>query len=169
MWLLLKLFYRTFSQMLRRFGLGLLLIPVTAVALVLFGLHAWTVLAFLLALAVAFWWPVVAAALLPVVMVAVGIAGLVLAATVAGPSGNWVASVAQVFQVNAMGSARAGWVIKTPAGLQVVAVPAGMGRFGSDAGGRGARSARLAGRQAAARRPAAARLGPAEGQRVRAK
>ena len=133
MWLLLKLFYRTFSQMLRRFGLGLLLIPVTAVALVLFGLHAWTVLAFLLALAVAFWWPVVAAALLPVVMVAVGIAGLVLAATVAGPSGNWVASVAQVFQVNAMGSARAGWVIKTPAGLQVVAVPAGMGRFGSGA------------------------------------
>ena len=85
MWLLLKLFYRTFTQLLRRFGLGLLLIPVTAVAVALFGVHAWTLLAFLMALAVAFWWPVVAAALLPVLMVTVGIAGLVLAATVSGP------------------------------------------------------------------------------------
>ena len=32
-----------------------------------------------------------------------------------------------VFQVNAMGSPRAGWVMKTPAGLQVVAVPGGRG------------------------------------------
>ncbi len=130
MWLLLKLFYRTFSQVLRRFGLGLLLIPVTAVALALFGVHVWTVLSFLLALAVAFWWPTVAAALLPVVMIAVGVAGLVLAATVAGPSGNWVTSVAHVFQVNAMGSAQSGWVIKTPAGLQVIQVPVGASRFG---------------------------------------
>jgi signal transduction histidine kinase len=135
MWLLLKLFYRTLSQVLRRFGLGLLLIPVTAVALVLFGLHAWTVLAFVLALAVAFWWPVVAAALLPVIMVAVGVAGLVLAATVAGPSGNWVTSVVNVFQVRAMGSPAAGWVIKTPAGLQVVQVPMSAARFGVIPGG----------------------------------
>jgi signal transduction histidine kinase len=131
MWLLLKLFYRTFSQVLRRFGLGLLLIPVTAVALALFGMHVWTVLAFLIALAVAFWWPAVAAALLPVVMVTVGIAGLVLAGTVTGPAGNWVSSAMTVFQVNAMGSAKAGWVIKTPAGLQVVEVPVGMGQFGA--------------------------------------
>jgi signal transduction histidine kinase len=135
MWLLLKLFYRTLSQVLRRFGLGLLLIPVTAVALVLFGLHAWTVLAFVLALAVAFWWPVVAAALLPVIMVAVGVAGLVLAATVAGPSGNWVTSVVNVFQVRAMGSPAASWVIKTPAGLQVVQVPMSAARFGVIPGG----------------------------------
>jgi signal transduction histidine kinase len=131
MWLLLKLFYRTFSQLLRRFGLGLLLIPVTAVALALFGLHAWTVLAFLLALAVAFWWPTVAAALLPVIMVAVGVAGLVLAATVAGPSGNWVNSVVNVFQVKAMGPARADWVIKTPAGVQLIPLPVAMGGFGA--------------------------------------
>jgi signal transduction histidine kinase len=129
MLLLLKLFYRTLTQVLRRFGLGLLLIPVTAVALALFGVHAWTVLAFVLALAVAFWWPVVAAALLPVIMVAVGVAGLVLAATVAGPSGNWVASAIHVFQVNAAGSPQAGWVIKTPAGLQVVQLPVAA-RFG---------------------------------------
>ena len=135
MWLLLKLFYRTLSQVLRRFGLGLLLIPVTAVALVLFGLHAWTVLAFVLALAVAFWWPVVAAALLPVIMVAVGVAGLVLAATVSGPGGNWVSSAVSVFQVNAMGSPARGWVIKTPAGLQVVQVPVSAARFGVIPGG----------------------------------
>jgi signal transduction histidine kinase len=130
MWLLMKLFYRTFAQLLRRFGLGLLLIPVTAVALVLFGLHAWTVLAFLLALAVAFWWPTVAAALLPVIMVAVGVAGLVLAATVSGPGGNWVRSAVSVFQVSAIGSPKAGWVIKTPAGLQVVQLPVAAARFG---------------------------------------
>jgi len=129
MWLLLKLFYRALSQVLRRFGLGLLLIPVTAVALALFGVHAWTVLAFVLALAVAFWWPVVAAALLPVIMVAVGVAGLVLAATVTGPSGNWVTSAIKVFQVNAT-PAGVGWVIKTPAGLQVVPLPVSAARFG---------------------------------------
>jgi signal transduction histidine kinase len=134
MWLLLKLFYRTFTQLLRRFGLGLLLIPVTAVAVALFGVHAWTVLAFLLALAVAFWWPVVAAALLPVLMVTVGIAGLVLAATVSGPAGNWVTSVVNVFQVKGM-PAKADWVIKTPAGLQVVAIPPTMARFGAGPAG----------------------------------
>ncbi len=137
MLLLLKLFYRTLSQVLRRFGLGLLLIPVTAVALALFGVHAWTVLAFVLALAVAFWWPVVAAALLPVIMVAVGVAGLVLAATVAGPQGNWVASAIRVFQVNAAGSPSANWVIKTPAGLQVVQLPQAVARFGGIPGGPG--------------------------------
>ncbi|HEY9241716.1 MAG TPA: histidine kinase [Streptosporangiaceae bacterium] len=131
MWLLLKLFYRTVSQILRRFGLGLLLIPVTAVSLALFGVHVWTVLAFLLALAVAFWWPVVAAALLPVIMVAVGIAGLVLAATVTGPSGNWVRSAISVLQVNAVGPAKGNWVIKTPAGPQVVAFPVAVGGFGA--------------------------------------
>jgi signal transduction histidine kinase len=136
MWLLLKLFYRTLSQVLRRFGLGLLLIPVTAVALLLFGLHAWTVLAFVLALAVAFWWPAVAAALLPLLMVTVGVAGLVLAATLAGPSGNWVTSVVNAFQVRAVGSP-ASWVIKTPAGLQVVQLPVTATRFGVIPGGSG--------------------------------
>lgn len=126
----MKLFYRTFAQLLRRFGLGLLLIPVTSVALVLFGLHAWTVLAFLLALAVAFWWPTVAAALLPVMMVAVGVAGLVLAATVTGPGGNWVRSAVSVFQVSAKPGGGANWVIKTPAGLQVVQLPVAAARFG---------------------------------------
>ncbi len=130
MWLLLKLFCRTFSQLLRRFGLGLLLIPVTAVALALFGLHAWTVLAVLLALAVALWWPAVAAALLPVIMVTVGVAGLVLAATVAGPSGNWMTSVVQVFRVKAV-PVPASWVWKTPAGIQVVPLPVGAGPFGA--------------------------------------
>ncbi len=137
MLLLLKLFYRTLTQVLRRFGLGLLLIPVTAVALALFGVHAWTVLAFVLALAVAFWWPVLAAALLPVIMVAVGVAGLVLAATVAGPSGNWVTSAIRVFQVNAAGPPGVSWVIKTPAGLQVVPLPVAAARFGVIPGGPG--------------------------------
>jgi len=138
MLLLLKLFYRTLTQVLRRFGLGLLLIPVTAVALALFGVHAWTVLAFVLALAVAFWWPVVAAALLPVIMVAVGVAGLVLAATVGGPGGNWVRSAVAVLQVNADGAPPAShWVIKTPAGLQVVQLPGAVARFGGIPGGPG--------------------------------
>jgi signal transduction histidine kinase len=154
MLLLLKLFYRTLSQVLRRFGLGLLLIPVSAVALALFGVHAWTVLAFVLALAVAFWWPVLAAALLPVIMVAVGVAGLVLAATVAGPTGNWVTSAISVFQVHAMGSP-AGWVIKTPAGLQVVQLPMSAARFGVIPGGPGAVSF--------AKMPPGARFGGAPG------
>jgi signal transduction histidine kinase len=160
MWLLLKLFYRTFSQLLRRFGLGLLLIPVTAVALVLFGMHVWTVLAFLLALAVAFWWPAVAAALLPVVMVAVGIAGLVLAATVAGPSANWVTSVVNAFQVKAVGAPQADWVIKTPAGVQVVPLPVGLGGFGAVHAGV------VAGNVPP---PAAARLGQAQARAAAAK
>jgi len=126
----MKLFYRTFAHLLRRFGLGLLLVPVTAVALVLFGLHAWTVLAFLLAVAVAFWWPTVAAALLPVIMVAVGVAGLVLAATVTGPGGNWMRSAVSGFQVSAKPGGGASWVIKTPAGLQVVQLPVAAARFG---------------------------------------
>ena len=127
MWLLLKLFYRTFSRLLHRFGLGLLLVPVTAVGLALFGLHAWTILAVLMAMAVAFWWPAVAAALLPVTMVAVGIAGLVLAATMAGPSGNWMTHAISVFQVNALGPPKGEWVVKGRAGVQVVAIPAKAG------------------------------------------
>ena len=50
-------------------------------ALALFGLQPWTVAAVLLAVFVAFWRPIVAAALLRVGMVVAGISGLVVAAT----------------------------------------------------------------------------------------
>jgi signal transduction histidine kinase len=129
MWAMLKLFFRTFSRLLRQLGLGLLLIPVAMVAMLLFGLHAWTVLAVLMAIIVAIWWPRVASMLLPAVMVTVGIAGLVLAATMAGPAGNWMTKAIAVFQVNAA-PAKGTWLVKGPGGVQMVAVPGAVARFG---------------------------------------
>jgi signal transduction histidine kinase len=132
MWLMLKLFFRTLTRLLRQLGLGLLLIPVSMVGILLFGLHAWTVLAVLMAIIIAIWWPKVASVLLPAAMVTVGIAGLVLAATMAGPAGNWMTKTISVFQVNAVpAKAGQGWLVKTPAGVQVVAVPAAAARFGA--------------------------------------
>jgi signal transduction histidine kinase len=92
MWILFTVLRRTTVRLLRYLRRGIFLVPVAAMAPALFGLRPWTVAAVLLAVIVAFWRPVVAAALLPVSMVVAGISGLVVAATEPG-SGFWAVSV----------------------------------------------------------------------------
>ena len=92
MWILFTVLRRVTVRMLRYLRRGIFLVPVAAMAPALFGLRPWTVAAVLLAVIVAFWRPVVAAALLPVSMVVAGISGLVVAATEPG-SGFWTVSV----------------------------------------------------------------------------
>ena len=92
MGILVTVLWRVIGRVLRRLGRGILLVPVAAMAPVLFGLHLWTVAAVLLAVGVAFWRPVVAAVVLPVTMVVAGISGLVVAATAPGPTASWVVS-----------------------------------------------------------------------------
>ena len=92
MWILVTVLRRVIVRLLRHLRRGIFLVPVAAMAPALFGLQPWTVAAVLLAVIVAFWRPVVAAALLPVSMVVAGISGLVVAATEPG-SGFWTVSV----------------------------------------------------------------------------
>jgi signal transduction histidine kinase len=92
MWILFTVLRRATVRLLRYLRRGIFLVPVAAMAPALFGLRPWTVAAVLLAVIVAFWRPVVAAALLPVSMVVAGISGLVVAATEPG-SGFWAVSV----------------------------------------------------------------------------
>src|ERR1700722_9687706 len=92
MGILVVVLWRVIGRLLRRLGRGVLLVPVAAMAPVLFGLRPWTVAAVLLAVAVALWRPVMAAVVLPVTMVVAGISGLVVAAATPGPSVSWVVS-----------------------------------------------------------------------------
>jgi signal transduction histidine kinase len=92
MWILFTVLRRVVVRVLRHVRRGIFLVPVAGMAIALFGLQPWTIAAVLLAVIVAFWRPVVAAALLPVSMVVAGISGLVVAATEPG-SGFWTVSV----------------------------------------------------------------------------
>ena len=94
MGILVIVLWRVIGRLLRRLGRGVLLVPVAAMAPVLFGLRPWTVAAVLLAVVVALWRPVMAAVLLPVTMVVAGISGLVVAATT--PAQSWWAVSALV-------------------------------------------------------------------------
>jgi signal transduction histidine kinase len=87
---LVKLMWRTLTRLLRQLGPGVLLVPVAAMSMVLFGLSVWTLAAVVLASVLAFRMPAAAAGLLPVTMVGLGIGGLVAAA--ANPTGpvSWV-------------------------------------------------------------------------------
>ena len=67
---------------------GIFLVPVAAIGMALFGVHPWTIAMVVLAVFVALWRPVIAAALLPVAMVVAGVSGLVVAATEPG-TGFW--------------------------------------------------------------------------------
>ncbi len=109
MGILVTVLWRVVGRLLRRLGRGILLVPVAAMAPVLFGLRPWTVAAVLLAVVVAFWRPVMAAMVLPVTMVVAGISGLVVAATAPGPAVSWVVSALSVLkrrQVTAQGAHR---------------------------------------------------------------
>jgi signal transduction histidine kinase len=62
-------------------GWGLALVPVTAVALSVFGVRPWTVAALIAAAIITVMWPEVAADLVPFVLIAMAIRGFALAAT----------------------------------------------------------------------------------------
>ena len=78
--ILLKLVWKSLAKLLKRLGLGVFLVPVAALGMAMFGVQLWTVAAVVLALALTIWRPAAAALLLPVTMVAAGIAGLMDAA-----------------------------------------------------------------------------------------
>ena len=84
MWILFPVLWRIFTRLMRYLRRGIFLVPVSAIGMALFGVHPWTIAMVVLALFVAFWRPVIAAALLPVAMVVAGVSGLVVAATVPG-------------------------------------------------------------------------------------
>jgi signal transduction histidine kinase len=85
----MKLMWRMLTRLLRFLGWGAFLIPVAALSMAVFGVGLWTVALVVLAGAVAFRRPPVAAALVPAAMVFLGIAGLVVAAATPGLSGSW--------------------------------------------------------------------------------
>jgi signal transduction histidine kinase len=91
MWILLTVLRRVTVRLLRYLRRGIFLVPVAAMAPALFGVRLWTVAVVLLAVILAFWRPVSAAALLPLSMVVAGISGLVVASTQSG-SGFWAAT-----------------------------------------------------------------------------
>jgi len=88
--ILVKLMWRMLTRLLHQLGPGVLLVPVAAMSIVLFGVSVWTLAAVVLAPVLAFRIPAAAAGLLPPAMVGLGIGGLVAAA--ANPSGpvTWV-------------------------------------------------------------------------------
>src|SRR5579859_6471954 len=91
MWMLVML-WRVLGKVLRRFGWGLLLVPVTAMGIALFGLSVWTIGAVLLAVVIAVQWPAAAARVLPPTMVGAGLSGLVVAGRITGSPVSWVYS-----------------------------------------------------------------------------
>jgi signal transduction histidine kinase/uncharacterized membrane protein YvlD (DUF360 family) len=94
MGILVTAIWRVLVRLLRYLGRGALLVPVSAMGLLLFGLHLWTIAAVALALVVAVRRPALAALLLPVTMVVAGVSGLVVAATT--PAQSWWAVSALV-------------------------------------------------------------------------
>jgi len=69
MWMLIILLWRIITRLARRLGLGALLVPVSAMGMALAGVHLWTVVLVLIAVAVVLRKPLLAAALLPLSMV----------------------------------------------------------------------------------------------------
>jgi signal transduction histidine kinase len=84
MWTLITLLWRIVGRLLRRLGVGALLVPVAAVGIAMLGVTVWTVAAVLLAAVLAIRRPRNAAGLLPAALICAGLWGLVLAATAPG-------------------------------------------------------------------------------------
>jgi len=97
MWMMLKAMYRFFARLLRQLGRGVWLVPVATLSMLLFGINPWTVAALAGAVVVAVRLPVMAASLLPVVLVALGICGLVLVATGSGTTATWAVAAPAVW------------------------------------------------------------------------
>jgi signal transduction histidine kinase len=128
---MLVLVWRILTQVLRRLGWGILLVPVAAIGMALFGLNLWTLAAVVLATVVAVQWPAAAARALPPTMVGAGISGLVVAGRISGSPVSWVVSrftaVGKVAQIPGKGGlAGPRWVTITPnGGMQVTFSPKG--------------------------------------------
>src|SRR5215469_4679606 len=131
---MLVLLWRILTQILRRFGWGLLLVPIAAMGIVLFGLSVWTVAVVILAAVVAVQWPGAAARALPISMVGAGVSGLAVAGRISGSPVNWVVtSIAAPFRFRGKpgpamlqgGPAGPHWEViqKSGSGLQVTFSP----------------------------------------------
>src|SRR5215471_16097936 len=149
MWILITLLWRIVTRLMRRLGMGALLVPVAALGVAVFGVTLWTVAAVALAVILVVRRPGTAAGLLPVTLVCAGIWGLALAAATPGmvtwaamplgsqsvmtfsiaPAGRGaVAKYAPVpVQVKAPDKAAAGWETMPPprAALVKLAPPPG--------------------------------------------
>src|SRR5215831_4211837 len=127
---MLVLVWRIVIKVLRHFGWGILLVPVAAISIALFGLSLWTLAAVVLATVVAVQWPAAAARALPPTMVGAGISGLVVAGRISGSPVNWfVKSISAPFAVRKLGALppkpvgpAARWVTITPNGDMTVTV-----------------------------------------------
>src|SRR5215470_13102105 len=90
MWILITLLWRIVTRLMRRLGMGALLVPVAALGVAVFGVTLWTVAAVALAVILVVRRPGTAAGLLPVTLVCAGIWGLALAAATPGMA-TWTA------------------------------------------------------------------------------
>ena len=126
---MLVLVWRILTKVLRRLGWGILLVPVAAMGMALFGLNLWTFGAVVLATVVVVQWPAAAARALPPTMVGAGLSGLFVAGRISGSPVNWVvsrfAAVGQVARIQARpGLAGPRWITITPnGGMQVTLSP----------------------------------------------
>ena len=128
MWLVMRLLWGVLARLLRHAGWGAVLVPVAAIGMAVFGLSLWTIAAVVLAVIVAFGWPAVAGALVPVAMVCLGLSGLVVAAATPGLSGIWASPKFSygAVQVNAPVALRLSGP-PAPARLRQAAAAAGQG------------------------------------------
>jgi signal transduction histidine kinase len=126
--LMLVMLWRILTKVLRHLGWGLLLVPVAAMSMVLFGLNLWTLAAVVLATVVAVQWPAAAARALPPTMVGAGLSGLFVAGRISGSPVSWVvskfAAVGQVARIQARpGLDGPRWITITHGGMQVSLLP----------------------------------------------
>src|SRR5262249_60927299 len=75
MWTLITLLWRILTRLMRRLGMGALLVPVSAMGMALAGVHIWTVALVLIALAVVFRKPLLAGGPVPPRTGAAGLGG----------------------------------------------------------------------------------------------
>jgi len=132
---MLVLLWRILTKILRHLGWGILLVPVAAIGIALFGLSLWTIAAVILATVIAVQWPAAAARALPPTMVGAGMSGLVVAGRISGSPVSWfVKSVSAPFAAGKLpalpqGAGLAGprWITMTPTGgMQVTFSPRGV-------------------------------------------
>jgi signal transduction histidine kinase len=132
--MLVTVVWKIIARLLRRLGWGVLLVPVAALGIALFGVGLWTVTAVALALVLAIRLPPVAAGLLPVTMVGMGICGLVVAASVQGTRATLAGPPVTMFMlppvgwVSGPGMLSWGTPVADPRSLGAVRVIAGPGR-----------------------------------------
>jgi signal transduction histidine kinase len=122
--------WRMLARLLRTLGWGILLVPVAAMSVLLYGLTVWTAGAVVLAAVVALWRPLTAARVLPLAMVWAGISGLVAAARTPGSPVSWVINAVQVpMKPGAPPPGPPPWVtytLQTPSRLQMYFSPKAM-------------------------------------------